>query len=151
MATLAINKQAKRDFEFLEEFEGGLALTGPEVKSARAGNIKLKGAFLSIHNNQLLIKNMHIGKYAPAGPQEDYNPTRPRTVLVHKKELRNLIGKEQAKGLTIVPFSVYTKGNFIKIGFAVARGKKQFEKREDIKKRDIQKQIRQELKKTRFG
>lgn len=151
MPKLAINKEANRNFEFIQEFEGGLALTGPEVKSARAGHINLKGSFLSITNGQLFIKNMHIGKYAPAGPQEEYQPTRPRKVLVHKKELNFLIGQEQAKGLTIVPISVYTKGNFIKIGFAIARGKKQFEKREDIKKRDIKKQIQQEMKKTRFS
>jgi SsrA-binding protein len=146
MTTFALNKDANRNYEFLEKFEGGLKLTGAEVKSVRAGHVNLKGSFLSINNNHLIIKGMHIGKYAPAGQQEDYDPIRPKIVLVNKKELNYLIGQNQAKGLTIVPISVYNKGNFIKLNFAIARGKKQFEKREDLKKRDIQKQLRQAMK-----
>jgi SsrA-binding protein len=94
---------------------------------------------------------MHIAKYAPAGPQPDYDPLRPRKVLVHKKELKQLQSKSQSDGLTIVPIRVYTKGDLVKIEFALARGKKSYEKRDSIKKRDVQRHMKEEMKKTRFG
>lgn len=146
MPTLARNKQAERDYHFVEEYEGGLALTGPEVKAARKGSIQLKGSYITVEHGALFVKNMHIGKYAPAGPQEGYDPLRPRKVLVHAKELKSLIGKKQAQGLTIMPISVYTKGNFVKLGFAVARGKKLYEKRDQIKKRDDERRMRTAMK-----
>jgi SsrA-binding protein len=94
---------------------------------------------------------MHIGKYGPAGEQVGYDPIRDRKVLAHRQEINSLIGKKETEGLTILPISVYTKGDLVKLEFAVARGKKKFEKRESIKKRDIDKQLREELKKTRFN
>ena len=97
------------------------------------------------------MKNMHIGKYAPAGKQEDYLPTRDRKILVRRQELKQLIGKKEAQGLTIVPIRVYTKGDLIKIEFSAARGKKKHEKREAIKKREVERKIKEEMKKTRFG
>lgn len=151
MPTLAINKRAKRDYELLDEYEGGLMLTGAEVKAAKKKNMHLRGAFLSIQRGELWIKNMHIGKYQPAGAQENYEPTRDRKVLVHKKELKELVGKKNAQGLTLVPIRVYTKGGLVKIAFATARGKKEYEKRASIKKRELDKQAREEMKKTRFG
>ena len=111
----------------------------------------MKGAFLSIENKELWIKNLYIGKYAPAGPQPDYKEKRNRKVLVHRKEINTLIGKKQAQGLTIVPIRVYTKGNLVKLEFATARGKRKYEKRDSIKKRDLDRQAREEMKKTRFG
>lgn len=151
MPTLAVNKKAKFDYDLIEEFEGGLALEGAEVKAAKAGNIQLKGSFLSISNGELWIKNMHIGKYSPAGKQEEYDATRDRRVLCRKSEIKKLVGKKQAEGLTIVPIRVYTKGDLVKLGFAIAKGKKKYEKRESIKKRDVEKQIREDIKKTRHG
>ncbi len=151
MAILAVNKQAKRNYEILEEYEGGLVLTGAEVKSIKKGHAQLKGAFLSIEKNELWIKNMFIGKYAPAGAQEDYVPTRNRKVLVHRRELKHLIGKKDAQGLTIVPIRVYTKGDLVKLSFGVARGKKEFEKRDTIKKRDVERRMREEMKRTRYS
>lgn len=142
MAVFARNKQALHDYHLLEEYEGGLALTGAEVKAARQGHVQLKGAFLSIERGELVVKNMYIGPYAPAGKQENYDPLRTRKVLVHAKELKSLIGKRQTQGLTLVPISVYTKGNFVKLGFAVARGKKQYEKRDLLKKIDDEKRMR---------
>jgi len=147
MSTLAVNKKAKFDYEILDTHEAGLVLTGPEVKSVKAGQVQLKGAFLHIKNGELWLKNAFIAKYKPAATyQEDYDAQRDRKVLVHKRELKRLIGKKQAEGLTIVPLSIYTKGNLIKLQFAVARGKKKYEKRETIKKRDVDRQLRARMK-----
>lgn len=151
MPTLAVNKNAKRNYDFIEEYEGGLALTGAEVKSIKAGHVQLKGAYLTIRDSELWIRNMHVSPYKKAGNIDSYNPSRDRKVLVHKRELKKLIGKQKAEGLTLVPISVYTKGDLIKLSFALARGKKQYEKRDAIKKRDVQRKIQQEMKKTRFG
>jgi SsrA-binding protein len=142
MPELAHNAKAKHDFEFLQTFEGGLALTGAEVKSAKAGNANLKGAFLTIRNGELYLKNAHIGHYAPAGPQETDETRRDRKVLIHKKELNVLRGKQETERLTIVPISLYTAGSLVKLSFALARGKKTHEKREAIKARDIERDIR---------
>jgi SsrA-binding protein len=146
MPTLAKNKYARSDYDLIKELEGGLMLTGAEVKAAKLGHIRLKGSFLSVENGELWVKNMHISPYGPA-VQEGYDPTHKRKVLVHKAELRQISQKKNAEGLTIVPISVYTKGDLVKLGFAIARGKKKYEKRQDIKKRDIDRKIRQELKK----
>jgi SsrA-binding protein len=151
MANLAVNRKASFNYELLDRFEGGLALTGGEVKSSKKGSVDMKGSYLSVEREELWIKNMHIAKYAPAGPQPDYDPLRPRKVLVHKKELKQLQSKSQSDGLTIVPIRVYTKGDLVKIEFALARGKKSYEKRDSIKKRDVQRHMKEEMKKTRFG
>lgn len=145
MPTLATNARAKHDYTFLEKFEGGLVLTGAEVKSAKAGSVNLKGAFLLVRNGELVISGMHIAPYAPAGPRAEYKPTRDRNVLVHRKEINKLRAKAEAERLTIVPISVYTKGNLVKLEFALARGKREFEKRETIKKRDIERELRQKM------
>lgn len=147
MPTLAINKSARFDYDLLETFEAGLVLTGPEVKSVKAGSVQLKGAFLDIRGTTLWLKNAHISKYPPAaGAQKEYDPTRDRKALVHKRELKRLIGKKKSEGLTFIPVSIYLKGNLIKLKFAVARGKKKYEKREAIKKRDIERQLREKMK-----
>ena len=141
-----VNRKARYEYELLERFEAGIVLTGAEVKSVKAGRMQLKGAFLHIVDNELWLKNSFIAKYGPAGKQPDYKTDRDRKVLVHKKEIKRLIGKSEAEGLTIVPISVYTRGNLLKLEFALARGKKKHEKRETIKKREVQRQIRREMK-----
>lgn len=146
MPTLALNKKAKHDFELLEELEGGLKLTGAEVKSARAGNVSLMGSFLTFQHGELYLKNAHIGHYAPAGKAQPEDTRHDRKVLIHKKELARLRAKHEADRLTIVPISLYTSGGFVKLGFALARGKKQYEKRETIKQRDLDREIRSRLK-----
>jgi len=103
MPKLAENKKVFFDYEILETFEGGLALTGAETKSVKAGHIQLKGAFLHIRGSELWLKNAFISKYAPAGKQESYDPSRDRKVLVHRREIGRLIGKSQQEGLTLVP------------------------------------------------
>ena len=151
MATLAVNKKTKFDYDLIDEYEGGLVLSGAEVKSAKKGNVNMKGSFITVQKNELWVKNMHIGKYAPAGKQEDYEPTQDRRIIVHRNELKQLIGKHKAEGLTIVPIRVYTKGALVKIAFALARGKKKHEKRDAIKKRDTDREIREEMKKRRYA
>ena len=138
---LAENKKAFFDYEILEKYEAGLELTGQEVKSAKMGQINLKGSHVTFHNGKAYVLNMHINKYKAAGPLPDYDPTRSRQLLLRKKEIAYLHGKAMEKGLTIVPLQVYTKQRYLKIEIAVARGKKQFDKREAIKKRELKREI----------
>jgi SsrA-binding protein len=145
---LAKNKKALFDYEILEKFQAGLVLSGQEVKSAKNGQISLKGAFVTFHAGKPLLTGAHITKYKPAGDIPDYDPTRSRHLLLKKKEIRYLQGKFFEKGLTIVPLSVYTKNRFIKVEIAVARGKKTFDKREVIKKRDANREIKRAMKKA---
>jgi len=136
MSTLAVNKKAHFDYEILEEFEAGLALRGSEVKSIKAGQISLKGAFIFALGEGLVLNNAYVSPYAPAGESPNYDPSAPRQLLLKKKEIAYLKGKSQADGLTIVPLSVYTKGRLVKLKFALAKGKKKFDKRSSIKKRE---------------
>jgi len=146
MSTLALNKRAGFDYDLLEKFEAGLVLTGPEVKAAKAGSVQLKGAFLDVRGNELWLKNAFIAKYAPAGEQAGYDPYRNRKVLVRRREIDRLMGKTKTDGLTMVPIRVYLSRNLLKLEFALARGKKQFEKRDTIKKREVDREIRARLK-----
>lgn len=149
MPILAVNKQASFDYQLLETYEAGLILSGPEVKSAKAGHISLKGAFVTKREKQGRVlyglTNATISPY-PCADNTDYDPNRSRGILLHKQEIAKLLGKTQEAGLTLVPTKIYTKGNLVKLEFALARGKKQHDKREAIKKRDVDRQIRRELK-----
>jgi SsrA-binding protein len=144
--SLTENKKAFFDYEILEKLEAGLVLTGPEVKSAKAGHMNLKGSYVTFHGSDALLTNAHISAYQPAGKNPDYDPTRSRRLLLKKKEIDYLRSKSQEKGLTIVPLKVYTKNRFVKVEVGVARGKKQFDKRESIKKRDSAKEVKRTLK-----
>ena len=146
MATFAINKKVRFDYDLLDTFEGGLKLTGAEVKSTKAGHMQIKGAFLQVRRGELWLKNAFISTYAPAGDQTLYEADRDRKVLVHKRELKRLVGKTQTDGLTLVPISVYARGNLVKLEFALARGKRKYEKREAIKKRDVERHMREKMK-----
>ncbi len=146
MSTLATNSRATHDFLLLEKFEGGLVLTGAEAKAAKLGHVNLKGAFLHVRRGELFLCGMHIGAYPQAGKNIAYDPTHDRKVLVHKKELHKLAGRAGTERLTIVPISVYTAKNLVKVGFALARGKKQFEKRDAIKKRDIDREMQRSIR-----
>lgn len=144
--SLAVNKKALFDYEILEKFEAGLVLTGQEVKSVKDGQISLKGAFVTFHNNKAFLTNAHITKYKQAGNIKDYDPTHSRELLLHKREIRHLQEKSFEKGLTIVPLSVYNKKRFIKVEIALARGKKQFDKRDTIKQRELNREIKRVIK-----
>lgn len=146
MPTITINKQALRDYEILEKLSCGIVLSGPEVKSVRNGTINLKASYVTVHNGEVFLTGAHIGMYKAAGPQKDYDPYRSRKLLLQKKEIARMIGKLKEKGLTAVPLSVYTSRSRLKIDVGIARGKRQYEKRELIKKRDVDREIRSRLK-----
>lgn len=146
MKLITINKQAYHDYEILETYEAGIVLSGPEVKSVKAGQINLKGSYVTLDKKQRpYLTNVHIAPYPPAA-QKEYSPTRPRKLLLKKKEIKELVGKLQIRGLTILPLKVYTKRGLIKIEIGLARGKKKYDKREAIKKKELDRKIRKALK-----
>ncbi len=136
MATLANNKQAKFDYFLLEKYEAGLVLTGQEVKSIKTGHVSLKESFVTIHNNELYLTNAHIPAYTHAKIIIDYDPTRSRKLLLKKSEIKRLIGKAKTQGLTLVPIRLYTKRRLIKLEFGIGKGKKEYDKRQQIRKRE---------------
>ncbi len=141
---LAINRRARFDYEILEKMEAGLKLSGHEVKSARAGKVSLKGSFITMHEGEAYLTNAHISPYQPKNIPLPYDPHRPRKILLKKKELKSLIGRQ--KGLTIIPLKLYTKRHLIKLEIALARGKKKIDKRETIKKREAERTIRRAIR-----
>lgn len=146
MKILATNKRARFDYDILETFEAGLELTGAEVKSVKAGHVSLKGAYAAITGAGPVLLNMHVRAYAPAGKQTGYDPTRTRQLLLHKREIGYLRGKTQEQGLTIVPETVYIKGNLIKVALGLARGKKVRDKRATIKRRETERELKRAIK-----
>lgn len=139
------NRRAKFDYHLLEKFEAGVVLSGAEVKSAKAGHISLEGAFVQLRDGEAWLTNAHIHPYQFAD-NRDYEPRRSRKLLLNKNELLKMTQKTAAAGLTIVPVACYNKGSKIKVEIALAKGKKQFEKREAIKKRDIDRETQADLK-----
>jgi len=146
MPTLAINPRAKYDYEILNTYEAGLVLSGQEVKSIKKGSMSLKGSYIVIRNEEAWLINAQVSPYQPKNVPADYNSTRSRKLLLHRKEIKELIGKTKQKGLTLTPIRVYTKRNRIKLEFGLGRGKKKSDKREKIKKRETQRNIRRALK-----
>ena len=146
MPTLALNKRAKYDYEILETFEAGLVLKGYEVKSIKTGRISLKGAYVVIKNNEAFLINADIPPYQPKNMPEDYDSSRTRKLLLHKKEIRALIGRGREKGLTLMAIKMYTKKGKIKLAFGIGKGKKKTDKRELIKKREIKREIEKKMK-----
>ncbi len=146
MPILAVNKKASFDYEILEKYEAGLVLSGQEVKSVRAGHASLKGGFISPRTQngktELFLLGCQIPPYKQAGPLPDYNSRQERKLLLRKQEIARLVGKKQEEGLTLVPLKIYTNHSFLKLEFAVGRGKKKYDKRESIKKREIERNLR---------
>jgi len=147
MPTIAINRRATFDYSILEKYEAGLVLLGAEVKSIKSGRISLKESFVTIKGGELYLTNANIPKYSFAGNLKSYEPTRPRKLLVKKSEIKRLLGKTHAQGLTLIPLRVYTKRRLVKLEFALAKGKKSFDKRSDIAKREAGRKIERALKK----
>ena len=146
MPTLAVNKRARYDYEINKTYEAGIVLLGYEVKSIKTGHISLKGAYVTIKINnkqqEAYLTNAFIPLYKKATTIESYDTERPRKLLLKKKEIEHLIGKKKEQGLTLIPIKIYTKHNLIKLEFGIGRGKKKYDKRETIKKRDVERQIR---------
>lgn len=145
MKTLVINKPARYDYEVLKKYEAGIKLSGPEVKSAKLKQVSLKGSYVTIKDTECWLINAHISPYKKAR-QEDFDPTRTRKLLLHKKEIDTLTGKLKQKGLTLIPLRVYTKKGMIKVEFGLCRGKRKYEKRELIKKREAKRRIQRALR-----
>ena len=138
---LATNKKARHDFHILETFEAGMALRGTEVKAIRQGNVQIREAHVQLKNGEAWLMGAHIGAYSH-GNRENHEAERPRKLLLDKKELDRLYGQTQTKGLTLTPLQIYTKGNWIKIEIALARGKKLYDKRETEKRRELEREAR---------
>jgi SsrA-binding protein len=143
---LVEHKKARLNYEILEEFEAGLELLGTEVKSLRAGQGKLEGAHVVVRGGEAYLVGAHIPPYQPANTKEDYDPDRSRRLLLKQKELAELLSYGEQKGLTIVPLKVYNKGKHLKLLVGAARGKKEFDKRQTLKKRDTEREMRRTLK-----
>lgn len=139
------NRKAKYDYEILETYEAGLVLTGTEIKSIRAGKANLKDSYVIVKNNELFLLNMHISEYKE-GNIFNHNETRTRKLLMHKKEIFKLRDATQRDGNTIVPIKLYFKGNYAKILIGLAKGKKNYDKRESIKERDTLREIKRDFK-----
>lgn len=140
------NKKAHFNYEVLDKYEAGIELFGLEVKSVKLGRGSLEGARVIVRGDEAFLIGATIQPYQPGNTPKDYVQDRTRRLLLTKRELKELIGKEQERGLTIVPISMYNKGRKIKLEIAVVRGKKKYDKRESIKKRDIERDIGRTLK-----
>ncbi|WP_283805596.1 SsrA-binding protein SmpB [Seleniivibrio woodruffii] len=145
MSDFAKNKKAFFDYEILETFETGVALTGTEVKSVKAGKISIKEAFVKILSNELWLVNSHVAEYEQAN-RFNHNPTRSRKLLMKRREIDRLIGRIKEAGLTLVPISVYSKNRLVKVEIALAKGKKTHDKRNTIKERDLQRELGRDIK-----
>ncbi len=146
MPALLENKKAYFDYEILEKYEAGLELRGYEVKSLKLKRGNIHGARAIIRGGEAYLVGMDIPPYQPKNTPKDYEPQRTRKLLLHKKEISRLAGKAEEKGLTVIPMKMYTSGGRIKVEIAVVRGKKKYEKREKIKKRDIEREIGRSIK-----
>ena len=147
---IANNKKARHDYFLEETFEAGVELHGTEVKSLRQGNCSIKEAFVHIENGEVIIYGMHISPYEK-GNIFNKDPMRPKRLLMHKKEISRLLGKIKAKGYTLVPVQVYFKGSLVKVEIALARGKKLYDKRQDIAKKDARREAERDFKVRNLG
>jgi SsrA-binding protein len=141
------NRKARHNYDILETFETGIVLTGTEVKSLRNGNANVQNSYAIIKNGELWLLDMHISPFSHGGIY-NHDPLRERKLLVHKKQLRKLFAKTQEKGLTLIPLLVYFDGSFVKIELGVARGKRSFDKRESITKREANRELQKRFRRS---
>ncbi|MBM7648729.1 SsrA-binding protein [Bacillus ectoiniformans] len=137
---LAQNKKARHDFFIEETYEAGIVLQGTEIKSIRMGRVNLKDAFARIHKGELYLYNMHVSPYEQ-GNRYNHDPLRTRKLLLHKKQIAKLIGETKEEGYSIVPLKMYLKNGYAKVLIGLARGKKKYDKREDLKKKEAKRDI----------
>ncbi|WP_202223582.1 SsrA-binding protein SmpB [Okeania sp. KiyG1] len=140
------NRQARFNYHILETYEAGVALQGTEVKSIREGKVNLRDGYALIRNNEAWLLNVHISPYQKAGEFFNHEPRRSRRLLLHKQEIRKLIGKVEQQGLTLVPLRMYFKRGWVKVDIALAQGKKLYDKRETIKQRDDKRTMQRVMK-----
>jgi SsrA-binding protein len=137
---ITVNKRARFDYHISETLEAGLALQGTEVKSLREGRVNLQDAYADVQEGEVFLLHAHINQYEP-GNRFNHDPERPRKLLLHKREIKRLIGKTQEKGLTLIPTRMYFTHGKAKVELGLAKGKKQYDKREDLKRRTAQRDI----------
>ncbi len=140
---IAANRSARHEYFITDEIEAGIVLTGTEVKSLRAGKVQLAGSFARIDRGELWLDNVHISAYKE-GNIFNHDPVRKRKLLIHRRELDKLAPKLATKGITLVPLSIYFKGNKVKVSLGIAKGKKSYDKRETIKARDVKRELDRE-------
>lgn len=145
MKLLANNKKAYHDYFIEEKYEAGLSLLGSEVKSIKKGKVSIKESFISDRKGEMFIYGMHVTPYSQAY-DKDIDPTRTRRLLLHKKEINKLIGKKTQAGYTVVPLKIYERDGLVKLELALAKGKKQYDKRESIKAKDDKRKLDRALK-----
>jgi SsrA-binding protein len=144
--TVADNRQARYLYEILETYEAGIELKGTEVKSVRQGKSNLRDGYATIRDEEVWLNNVHISPHDTASQVFNHDPRRSRKLLLHKDEIRRLIGKVEQKGLTLIPLRLYLKGGRVKVAIALARGKKVYDKREDLKRKQEKREIERALK-----
>ncbi len=145
MDIITKNRKAYFQYEILEKIEAGIVLTGTEVKSIRNRDVSINESFAHIENGEVFIYEMHIGQYKQ-GNRQNHDPKRVRKILLHKREINKIIGKVKQKGYTLIPLSLYFKEGRVKVELAFARGKTSVDKREDIKKRTIEREIQRAMR-----
>ena len=142
-----INKRARHEYHILETYDAGMMLTGPEVKSIRSGQANLKESHCLIRNERVLLIGCHISPYKPAARNNPVDPARTRELLLHKKETLKLLGRLKEKGLTLVPLKIYfNERGFAKVQVGLAQGKKNYDKRHDLKERDVKRDLQRKYK-----
>lgn len=145
---IADNRKAGHDYLILETFEAGVVLIGTEVKAMREGRVNLRDSYCRIEGGEAFLLGVHVGQYSHSG-YAVHDPLRPRKLLLHRDELNKLLGKTTEKGLTVVPLRMYFKGGRVKVAIALAKGKKSYDKRETIKRREAERETRAAIKSRR--
>ncbi|MCS7220395.1 MAG: SsrA-binding protein SmpB [Anaerolineae bacterium] len=143
--TIATNRKAYHDYEVVDTLEAGIVLTGTEIKSIREGRVNLRDGFAIIRGGEVWLLNVHIAPY-PGGNRQNHEPRRERKLLLHRREINRLAGRVQEKGWTLVPLRLYLKDNKAKIELGLVRGKREYDKREAIAKREAEREVQREMK-----
>lgn len=144
--TVADNRKARHDYFIDENFEAGIALTGSEIKSVRGGRVNLRGGYARVVNGEVWMYDVHISPYDQSGKFFNHEPTRPRKLLLHRREISRILGQVERQGFTLVPLRMYFKGRHAKVDLGLARGKKLYDKRDDLAKREAKRDIERALK-----
>lgn len=142
---IASNKTARRDYEITDTYEAGMVLTGTEVKALRAGKANLKDSYAVVSENEVFLRELHIGHY-DHGNRYNHEPLRSRKLLLHKREIKRLYGKSREKGLSLIPLKLYFKNSMVKVEIGIGKGKKLHDRRQDIKKREERRDISRNFK-----
>ncbi len=148
--SVSVNRKAYHDYFIEEDYEAGIVLTGSEIKSIRAGHVNLRGSYARVQNDELWLFDAHISPNDHTSTYFQHEPTRPRKLLLHRREISRLLGKLEQKGLTLVPLDIHFKGRRAKVKLGVARGKKLYDKREATAERDAKRQLDRIVKERRY-